>query len=460
MLRRTRDMMKAIDPSSDQLIQEYAVHSESDVQRSIEQTQQTWLRWKHTEFQERQELMHNAASVLRDNMAKYAKLMTLEMGKVITGSRAEIEKCAWVCEYYADHAQEMLADERVETSASRSFVAFEPIGIVLAVMPWNFPFWQVFRFAAPALMAGNAGLLKHASNVPGCALAIEDVFRKAGFPEDLFSTLMIGAPAVDTVIEHPHVKAVTLTGSEPAGSHVASTAGRVLKKTVLELGGSDPYIVLDDADLDACARTSVDARMINTGQSCIAAKRFIVVDSMLKEFEARQVRIMSEMTMGNPLLEETQVGPMARQDLRDELHAQVVSSLNEGAKLLLGGEPVNGPGAFYHPTVVTNVSRGMSLYHEETFGPVSAIIPVRDEEEAIAVANDSDFGLGASLWTGNVKSGEALARQIESGSVFVNGMVVSDPRLPFGGIKNSGYGRELSQFGIREFVNIKTIWIA
>ena len=453
-------MMKAIDPSSDQLIQEYAVHSESDVQRSIEQTQQTWLRWKHTEFQERQELMHNAASVLRDNMAKYAKLMTLEMGKVITGSRAEIEKCAWVCEYYADHAQEMLADERVETSASRSFVAFEPIGIVLAVMPWNFPFWQVFRFAAPALMAGNAGLLKHASNVPGCALAIEDVFRKAGFPEDLFSTLMIGAPAVDTVIEHPHVKAVTLTGSEPAGSHVASTAGRVLKKTVLELGGSDPYIVLDDADLDACARTSVDARMINTGQSCIAAKRFIVVDSMLKEFEARQVRIMSEMTMGNPLLEETQVGPMARQDLRDELHAQVVSSLNEGAKLLLGGEPVNGPGAFYHPTVVTNVSRGMSLYHEETFGPVSAIIPVRDEEEAIAVANDSDFGLGASLWTGNVKSGEALARQIESGSVFVNGMVVSDPRLPFGGIKNSGYGRELSQFGIREFVNIKTIWIA
>lgn len=453
-------MMKAIDPSSDQLIQEYAVHSESDVQRSIEQTQQTWLRWKHTEFQERQELMHNAASVLRDNMAKYAKLMTLEMGKVITGSRAEIEKCAWVCEYYADHAQEMLADERVETSASRSFVAFEPIGIVLAVMPWNFPFWQVFRFAAPALMAGNAGLLKHASNVPGCALAIEDVFRKAGFPEDLFSTLMIGAPAVDTVIEHPHVKAVTLTGSEPAGSHVASTAGRVLKKTVLELGGSDPYIVLDDADLDACARTSVDARMINTGQSCIAAKRFIVVDSMLKEFEARQVRIMSEMTMGNPLLEETQVGPMARQDLRDELHAQVVSSLNEGAKLLLGGEPVDGPGAFYHPTVVTNVSRGMSLYHEETFGPVSAIIPVRDEEEAIAVANDSDFGLGASLWTGNVKSGEALARQIESGSVFVNGMVVSDPRLPFGGIKNSGYGRELSQFGIREFVNIKTIWIA
>lgn len=453
-------MMKAIDPSSDQLIQEYAVHSESDVQRSIEQTQQTWLRWKHTEFQERQELMHNAASVLRDNMAKYAKLMTLEMGKVITGSRAEIEKCAWVCEYYADHAQEMLADERVETSASRSFVAFEPIGIVLAVMPWNFPFWQVFRFAAPALMAGNAGLLKHASNVPGCALAIEDVFRKAGFPEDLFSTLMIGAPAVDTVIEHPHVKAVTLTGSEPAGSHVASTAGRVLKKTVLELGGSDPYIVLDDADLDASARTSVDARMINTGQSCIAAKRFIVVDSMLKEFEARQVRIMSEMTMGNPLLEETQVGPMARQDLRDELHAQVVSSLNEGAKLLLGGEPVDGPGAFYHPTVVTNVSRGMSLYHEETFGPVSAIIPVRDEEEAIAVANDSDFGLGASLWTGNVKSGEALARQIESGSVFVNGMVVSDPRLPFGGIKNSGYGRELSQFGIREFVNIKTIWIA
>ncbi|MCF6239383.1 MAG: aldehyde dehydrogenase family protein, partial [Candidatus Marinimicrobia bacterium] len=321
-------------------------------------------------------------------------------------------------------------------------------------------FWQVFRLAAPARMAGNAGVLKHASNVPGCALAIEDVFRKAGFPDHLFRTLMIPAQAVEPVIANQHVRAVTLTGSEAAGMQVASLAGRELKKTVLELGGSDPYIVLDDANIDICVETAAAARMINTGQSCIAAKRFIVVESRAAEFVEKLARIMSNMIIGDPLLEETQVGPMARLDLRDELHTQVRSTLAAGGRLVVGGNPMQGPGAYYESTVVADVQPGMSLYHEETFGPVAAIIPVRDTEAAVRVANDSDFGLGGSIWTQNVELGESLARRIESGAVFVNGMTISDPRLPFGGIKRSGYGRELSYFGIREFVNIKSIWIA
>jgi succinate-semialdehyde dehydrogenase/glutarate-semialdehyde dehydrogenase len=399
------------------------------------------------------------AEVLRTHREEYARLMTLEMGKLIGESRAEIDKCAWVCEYYAEHGERFLADEIVETDASRSLVAYEPLGIVLAIMPWNFPFWQVFRFAAPALMAGNAGLLKHASNVPGCALAIEAIFREAGLPPDLFRTLLIPAGDVQSVIQNKHVKAVTLTGSEPAGMQVAASAGHELKKTVLELGGSDAFIVLADADLSKCVPVSVQARMINAGQSCIAAKRFIVVESLLAEFEKQQTEIMASLRIGDPLNEDTQVAPLARLDLRTELHDQVRRTLDSGARLLTGGEMIPGLGAFYKPTVISDVKAGMPLYSEETFGPVAAIIPVSDTEEAIAVANDSEFGLGGCLWTRDLEKGESLARRIESGAVFVNGMTKSDPRLPFGGIKRSGYGRELGNFGIREFVNIKSIWI-
>jgi len=365
-----------------------------------------------------------------------------------------------VCDYYADNAEKFLADEIIETDAGKSFVAFEPIGVVLAVMPWNFPFWQVFRFAAPALMAGNAGILKHASNVPGSALAIEEVFRTAGFPENIFRTLVIPSRAVEDVIKDPRVQAVTLTGSEPAGMAVAATAGHELKKTVLELGGSDPFIVLEDADLPACVNTSVNARMINAGQSCIAAKRFIVVESRVREFEEQQAAIMEAMKMGDPLDETTQVGPLARPDLLDELDEQVQKSIAMGARLLTGGKKADLPGAYYEPTVLTDVKKGMPVYEQETFGPVSAVIPVKDEEEAIAVANDSEFGLGGSVWSRDLKRAEKVARQIYTGAVFVNGMTKSDPRLPFGGVKKSGYGRELSHYGIREFVNIKTIWIA
>lgn len=453
-------MMKAINPATDELIKEYSTHSQSDVEEILSLTQKDWEEWKSTGSGHRAQLMLKAADVLRTNSDKYARLMSLEMGKAITEARAEVEKCAWVCEYYAQHAEGFLADEVIETEASKSFVSFDPMGIILAVMPWNFPFWQVLRFAAPALMAGNAGVLKHASNVPGSALAIEEVFREAGFPENLFRTLMIPVQDVEAVIRDKRVRAATLTGSEYAGMQVASIAGSELKKTVLELGGSDPYIVLEDADIPACVTTSAKARMINTGQSCIAAKRFIVVESRLKEFEEAQAAILSNLKIGDPLDEDTQVGPLARLDLRDELHDQVTRTLDAGGRLLTGGKLVEGPGAFYEPTVISDVKKGMAIYSEETFGPVSAIIPVKDEEEAIRVANDSEFGLGGSLWTADVKRGEALARRVESGAVFVNGMTMSDPRMPFGGIKKSGYGRELGKFGIREFVNIKSIWIA
>ncbi len=451
--------MKAINPANGKLIKEYREHTPDEISGIIEKTNDTFLKWRETSFNNRSRLMKNAADVLRKNINEYAKLMSLEMGKIIKESRAEVEKCAWVCEYYAENAERFLVDEVVETDASKSFVSFEPLGVVLAVMPWNFPFWQVFRFAAPGIMAGNTGLLKHASNVPGCALAIEDVFNKAEFPENVFSTLMISSSEVEKVLRNPFVKAVTLTGSEPAGKSVASIAGDEIKKTVLELGGSDPFIVLDDADMNACISTAVQTRMINTGQSCIAAKRFIVVESRLKEFEERQVELMHALKIGDPLLEDTQIGPMARMDLVDELDDQVKKSVEMGAKLLCGGMRIEGPGAYYKPTVLSDVKKGMSAYNEETFGPVMAIIPVNDEQEAIEVANDSEFGLGGSIWSQDIKKAEKLARKIETGAVFINGMVKSDPRLPFGGIKKSGYGRELSDYGIKEFVNIKSIWI-
>ncbi|HHJ52243.1 MAG TPA: NAD-dependent succinate-semialdehyde dehydrogenase [Caldithrix abyssi] len=452
--------MKAINPATGQLIREYDEHSLTEVEQIIDQVDETFRAWRQTDFTRRRRLMHRAADVLRRDKEKLARLITVEMGKVIKEARAEVEKCAWVCDYYADHAERFLADEVIESDASKSFVAFEPLGVILAVMPWNFPFWQVFRFAAPALMAGNAAVLKHASNVPGCALAIEEVFQKAGFPEHLFRTLMIGSDKVEQVIRNPKVKAATLTGSEPAGSKVAAIAGSEIKKTVLELGGSDPFIVLEDADIPACVVTASQARMINAGQSCIAAKRFIVVESRVAEFEQQQTAIMKAMKIGDPLLEETQAGPLAREDLLEELHAQVTQSIEKGARLLTGGRKADGPGYFYLPTVLADVKKGMAVYDQETFGPVSAIIPVKDEKEAIRVANDSEFGLGGSVWSRNIERAVAVARQIESGAVFVNGMTKSDPRLPFGGVKKSGYGRELSHYGIKEFVNIKTIWIA
>ncbi|MCP4583597.1 MAG: NAD-dependent succinate-semialdehyde dehydrogenase [candidate division Zixibacteria bacterium] len=452
--------MKAINPATNELIKDYREHTPEEVAQIIEKVQHEFLSWREVGFPQRAELMHNAAEILRRNKDNYARTITIEMGKTITESRAEVEKSAWVCDYYADNAEKFLADEIVETDASRSFVAFQPLGIVLAVMPWNFPYWQVFRFAAPALMAGNAGVLKHASNVPGSALDIESIFREAGFPENIFRTLLIGAGQVEAVIKNEQVKAVTLTGSEPAGMQVAATAGRELKKTVLELGGSDPYIVLEDAEINACVNTAVTARMINAGQSCIAAKRFIVVEPMLKQFEDTHTQLMKNMKIGDPLAEETQVGAMARMDLLEELDQQVQKSIELGARLLCGGRKADANGAFYLPTVLTDVKKGMPAYGEETFGPVSAIIPVKDAKEAIQVANDSPFGLGGSVWSRDLLKAEKIARRIESGAVFINGMTKSDPRLPFGGIKKSGYGRELSHYGIREFVNIKTIWIA
>ncbi|HEY7490857.1 MAG TPA: NAD-dependent succinate-semialdehyde dehydrogenase [Candidatus Tectomicrobia bacterium] len=452
--------IQAVNPATGETINTYEEMTPAEVARAIAQAHEAFLDWRKTSFAPRARLMKQAARLLRVQSTAYGKLMAQEMGKPIKDGRAEAEKCAWVCEYYADNAEQFLTPEVVETDASKSFVTFQPLGVVLAVMPWNFPFWQVLRFAAPALMAGNAAVLKHASNVPGCALAIEELFHKAGFPEHLFRTLLIGSGQVEAVIEHPLVKAVTLTGSTPAGQAVARKAGDLLKKTVLELGGSDPYVILADADVEAAAATCAASRLINTGQSCIAAKRFIVVESIREQFEARFIAHMRDAPMGDPLAEDTTVGPLARYDLRDDLHQQVQESIARGARCLLGGEIPAGKGAFYPPTVLTHVRQGMPAYDEEMFGPVAAIIAVPDEAEAIRVANDSIFGLGAAVFTQDSAKGERIAAQeLEAGCCFVNAFVKSDPRLPFGGVKASGYGRELSHYGIKEFVNIKTVYV-
>ena len=450
----------AQNPANGVVIAEYPETSPEKVEEAIQSAHERHLEWKKTSFAHRAELMGKAAAILKERAREFGELMTREMGKPVSDGVAEAKKCAWVCEYYADNARDFLADQEVETDASRSFITFQPLGVVLAVMPWNFPFWQVFRFAAPNLMAGNAGLLKHASNVPGCALAIQGIFQDAGFPDGLFRTLLIPGSRVDGVIEHPRVRAVTLTGSTPAGKAVATKAGEVLKKTVLELGGSDPYVILADADIDKAASTCATARLINSGQSCIAAKRFVVVDSVREAFEERFVAAMAEAKMGDPMEEDTVVGPQARTDLRDELHEQVAKSLEAGARCLLGGKVPEGPGAYYPSTVLTDVAPGMPAYSEELFGPVASIIPVNDEAEALRVANDSSFGLGAAVFTQDVDRGTRIAREgLDAGACFVNNFVRSDPRLPFGGIKESGYGRELSPFGILEFVNVKTVWV-
>lgn len=453
-------MLKSINPATEETIETFQEHSADEVRKILTDTDFAQKSWSKTDFSHRKHLMKQAAAELRQGSQEYALRMTLEMGKTIQSARAEVEKCAWVCDFYADQAEQFLKNEPIDTDASESYVAYRPIGVVLAVMPWNFPLWQVFRFAAPALMAGNGGILKHASNVMGCALDIEEVFQKAGFPPNLFRTLKIGSRDVSSVIENPVIKAVTLTGSGPAGRAVAEKAGSELKKTVLELGGSDPYIILEDADIDEAADTCVTSRLINAGQSCIAAKRFIVVEFVKEEFEKKVVSLMKQKKMGDPLDDETDLGPQARKDLRDELHEQVVGSIEKGAKCLMGGSIPEGKGAFYPPTVLTNVTKGMPAYDDELFGPVAAIISAKDEKEAIEIANDSPFGLGAAVFTRDFERGKRIAeKEIEAGCCFVNQFVKSDPRLPFGGIKESGYGRELSYFGIREFVNIKTVYV-
>ncbi len=451
--------IQSINPANGKLIKSFNELSEDEILKIIDDVNSEFKNWKQTSFISRSHLMHNAAKVLRENKRKYAETMTLEMGKTILQAEAEVEKCAWVCDYYADNAEAILSKEIVETDADLSYVQFDPIGIVLAVMPWNFPFWQVFRFAAPALMAGNVGLLKHASNVPMSALAIEEVFREAGFPANTFRTLLIGSKPVGKILEHPFVQAATLTGSEPAGSRVAELAGKRIKKTVLELGGSDPFILLADANIDDAVNTGVIARLINNGQSCIAAKRFIYVEEIANEFEEKFVERMGKIVVGDPMDESTDLGPIAREDLLLELDAQVKSSVNEGAKILTGGKRLEREGAYYAPTVLAEVKEGMTAYNEELFGPVAILIKAKDEADAIRIANDTEFGLGASLWTKNVERGKELVRDIDAGAVFINGLVKSDPRLPFGGTKRSGYGRELSHYGIKEFVNIKSVWI-
>lgn len=449
------------NPATGETVKSYDGHSDAEAAAFVTAAAEAQRSWRRTAFSERATVLNNAAEILRERADAYAELMAVEMGKPLSGGRGEVEKCAWVCEHYAEHAEAYLSSRAIESDASNSYVAHQPLGVVLAVMPWNFPFWQVFRFLAPALMAGNGGVLKHASNVPGCALAIEDVVKSAGLPDGLFKTLMIGASQVEKVIEHDGVAAVTLTGSTPAGKAVASAAGAVLKKTVLELGGSDPYVILEDADLDEAAELCAKSRLINSGQSCIAAKRFVVLDAVHDAFVEKLRAAMSSRVMGDPLDEDTDVGPQARVDLRDELHEQVRDSVEAGARIVLGGEVPEGPGAFYPPTILVNVTPDTPAYHEELFGPVASVIRAADEAEAVRVANDSVFGLGAAVFTRDLERGRRIAEQeLEAGCCFVNAFVKSDPRLPFGGIKQSGYGRELADLGIREFVNQKTVYVA
>lgn len=453
-------MMESTNPATGETVETYDDHSTEEVDAALDRATSTYEEWSDTRVETRQELLANVAEVLRQNEDQYAELITEEMGKPIAQSRSEVEKCALGCEYYAERADEFLQDEVLGSDpGTRTLVSYEPLGVVLSIMPWNFPFWQVFRFAAPNITAGNVGVFKHASNVPGCAMAIQEIFEEAGYPENVFQTLLIGSDQIDDVIADDRVNAVTLTGSEGAGRAVGESAGKNLKKHVLELGGSDPFIVLDDADIDAAASTGAQARTINSGQSCIAAKRFIVHEEVYDEFLEKFIEEMNSLTIGDPTEEDTDIGPQAREDLLETLHEQVEDSIEAGATLELGGEPIESEGNYYPPTVLTDIPEDSPASADEVFGPAAALFRVESEAEAIEVANDHRYGLGASIWTEDLDRGDRLAREVESGLAYVNQLVKSDPRVPFGGVKDSGYGRELAHFGIQEFVNKKTVWV-
>jgi succinate-semialdehyde dehydrogenase/glutarate-semialdehyde dehydrogenase len=451
--------MQSINPATEEILKTFESFSPEQVDDALQQAHDAFSGWRMTPIGERAACIAELAGVLRANKERWAGLITAEMGKPIIEAEAEVEKCAWGCDFYAEHGARFLADELVETNAQESFVAFRPLGVVLAMMPWNFPFWQVFRFLAPALMAGNGAVLKHASNVPQCALAIEEICRAAGLPAGLFRTVLVPGSETDRLIADPRIQAVTLTGSSEVGEMVASAAGKALKKQVLELGGSDPFIVLADADIDAAVATAVRARNQNNGQSCIAAKRFIVEEPVADTFTHRFAAAVQELRVGDPSDRKTNVGPLARADLREGLTRQVDESVTHGAKVLAGGHRLDGNGYFFAPTVLAGVTEQMAAFREETFGPVAAVVRARTAEDAIRLANASEYGLGASLWTRDAGRAKELASQIEAGNVFINGMVASDPRLPFGGVKRSGYGRELGPFGLREFTNIQTVWV-
>jgi succinate-semialdehyde dehydrogenase / glutarate-semialdehyde dehydrogenase len=450
----------SINPANGKKIREYPMHTARQVADKVASTHTAWLDWKNSDHATRALLLNKMAAVLRNKKKELAELLADEMGKPVTQGVLEVEKCAVCCEYYATNAKSFLTDVLIPTEAIKSFVSYRPLGVVLAIMPWNFPLWQVFRFLCPCLAAGNCGVLKHASNVPGSALAIEGIVRESGFPDNVFQTLLISGSAVEPVILNPLIKAVTITGSNKAGVQVAQTAGSVVKKVVLELGGSDAYVVLADADLELAAETCVKARFINSGQSCIAGKRFVVEASVVEEFTKLVSDRISKFKMGDPRDPSTEIGPQARKDLRDQLHDQVVRSIEKGATCLLGGKVPAGDHAYYPPTLLTNVKPGMAAYSEELFGAVATIITAKDEEDAIRIANDNEFGLGSAVFTKDVEKGERIAKQaLDAGMSYVNAQVESDPRLPFGGVKNSGYGRELSFPGIHEFVNVKTVYV-
>src|SRR5215208_5814466 len=449
----------SINPGTGKTLKTFEALSAAQIEQKLQLAADTFRTYRHTPMAERARMMQRAGEILETDKQSLGQMMTAEMGKPIKAAIAEAEKCAWVCRYYAENAQHHLANQIVETNASKSYVKFQPLGPVLAVMPWNFPFWQVFRFAAPALMAGNVGLLKHASNVPQCALAIEDIIHRAGFPEGAFQTLLIGSDQVQSVIDDPRVRAVTLTGSEGAGRSVGGEAGEEIKPSVLELGGSDPFIVMPSADLEKAVSTAVTSRTLNNGQSCINAKRIIVHEEIADEFERRFVESMAALKVGDPMEEDTDMGPLATPQILEDVDSQVRKSVEAGARVLTGGKPMDGPGNFYPPTVVTDIPEESPAYREEIFGPVASLFRARDIDDAIRIANDTSFGLGSSAWTSVEQEQERFVNEIEAGMVYVNRMTESTPEIPFGGVKNSGYGRELSHYGIQEFTNIKTVWI-
>ncbi len=453
-------MFQSINPYTEAVIFEHTEHTPQEVENLISKAHNTYLQWKTSNFQQRSDLFRKLAALLRKDKETFATLITAEMGKIIKESRAEIEKCALLCDHYAEHAESMLKPEVFETDAGKSYLRFDPVGIVYGIMPWNFPFWQAFRAAVPTMMAGNTFILKHAPNVLGTAKAIEQLFLEAGFPENTFTNIIIPVELSEKVIAHPYVEGITLTGSQRAGSTVAAQSGKHLKKSVLELGGSDPYIVLKDAEFNESCKTGVCSRFLNAGQVCISAKRFIVEEEILDQFVAEQKALLESMVLGDPMDEHTDMGPMARIDLLENIEDQVNRSAEMGAEIICGGKRRDSHSLFYEPTLITHVHKGMPVFDEETFGPVSVVIPAKNAEDAVRIANDTPFGLGASLWTQNLVLAEKLAAKIEAGAVFINGMTKSDPRLPFGGTKRSGYGRELAYPGIREFVNQKTVWIA